>query len=191
MNAVAVSPARSVDVRVERRLHVVQGEFRVSADPDVVLVTVLGSCVAACAFDPESRIGGMNHFLLPGAGSADRGGDARRFGAYAMELLVNELLKSGARRERLKVKLFGGARLLDGLCDVGDQNAAFAEGFLRDEGLAFAGGSLRGELARRIEYRPAVGRARQALLAGAGRTIFDRERIRTTPSKPAAEVEFF
>ncbi len=176
--------------RPERRVHVVQGEFSVSDDPQVVLVTILGSCVAACLHDPVAGVGGMNHFLLPGADTEERGGDARRFGAYAMELLVNDLLKRGARRERLQVKLFGGARMMDRLCDVGAQNAAFAEQFLRDEGLSFAGGSLRGGQARRVQFQPATGRARQALLAG-GRTIFDRERVRPAPPAPAAEVEFF
>jgi chemotaxis protein CheD len=186
---------------------VVQGEYFVSDDPEAVLITILGSCVAACLHDPVAGVGGMNHFLLPGtdartdsgagsgagnaAGNFDRG-DMRRFGTHAMELLINGLLKRGARRERLQAKLFGGARLIEGLCDVGAQNAAFAERFLRDEGLRLEGGSLRGTQARRVQYHPASGRARQALLSSDGRTVFDRERIRPAPPVPApADVEFF
>ena len=185
-HALAAAPAAAA-----RRLHVVQGEFRTSDDPELTLVTILGSCVAACLYDPDAGLGGMNHFLLPGEDRDERGGDARRFGAYAMELLVNDLLKRGARRDRLHAKLFGGARLMDRLTDVGAQNAEFAERFLRDEGLTFAGGSLRGAHARRVEFQPALGRARQALLAGAERSVFDRERPKPIAPAAAPDVEFF
>lgn len=176
-----------------QRLHVVQGEYRSSDDPGLTLVTLLGSCVAACLYDAEAGVGGMNHFLLPGEDRDERGGDARRFGAYAMEVLVNDLLKRGARRDRLQAKLFGGARLMDRLTDVGAQNADFAERFVRDEGLTFAGGSLRGAHARRVEFQPALGRARQALLTGQDRTVFERERRAPAPAPAAAapDVEFF
>lgn len=183
---------------VQRPEHVVQGEFRVAEHPDAVLTTVLGSCVAACMRDPVLGIGGMNHFLLPGAQDAardDSGGDAQRFGAYAMELLVNALLQRGAQRNRLEVKLFGGARMLKGLTDVGASNATFAEGYLRDEGLTYAGGSLRGDQARRVQYWPASGRARQILLPHQVVTPFEaeRERVRKPPPAPAAagELELF
>jgi chemotaxis protein CheD len=159
---------------------VIQGEFHI-ADEDVVMTTILGSCVAACMRDPIARVGGMNHFLLPGE-SGDAG---MRYGVQSMELLVNALLRMGARRERLEVKLFGGAHLIDGLTDVGGQNAAFAERFVRDEGLSFAGGSLRGDRARRIQYWPASGRARQILLAPTESRVFAAERRRPV----AAAVE--
>jgi len=144
-----------------KKVHVIQGEFHVAEGDDVLLTTILGSCVAACMRDPVTRVGGMNHFLLPGA----TGDEGLRYGVQSMELLVNALLRRGARRDRLEVKLFGGARLVRGLTDVGTQNAAFAQQFLKDEGLAFAGGSLGGERARRIQYWPISGRARQTLLA--------------------------
>ena len=88
----------------------------------MVLTTLLGSCVAACIRDPMAGVGGMNHFLLPGGtlGGNDRA--VQRHGVHAMELLVNDLLKHGARRDRLEAKLFGGARMIDGLTDVGRQN---------------------------------------------------------------------
>lgn len=93
------------------KLHVVQGEHRVSSDPDVSLLTILGSCVAACLYDPLRGVGGMNHFLL-----ADGDGEeAMRYGAYAMEVLINDLLKLGASRERLQAKLFGGAKIMERL----------------------------------------------------------------------------
>lgn len=144
----------------ETRVHVGQGEHHVTDDPGVMLTTVLGSCVAACLCDPLIGVGGMNHFLLPeGAGAGTDAG--RRYGAYAMELLINDLLKAGARRERLEAKLFGGGRMFDSLRDVGLANADFAERFLHDEGIRVIGGSLRGAGGRRLHYWPVSGRALQ------------------------------
>jgi chemotaxis protein CheD len=158
------------------RIHVVQGEQFVTDDPDMVLTTLLGSCVAACMRDPVVGVGGMNHFLLPGGQPRDVDAKAERHGVHAMELLVNALLNHGARRERLEAKLFGGARLIDGLSDVGRQNAQFAEGFLAAEGIRHVGGSLLGEHGRKIQYWPVSGRARQSLMEREARQIFEAER---------------
>jgi chemotaxis protein CheD len=145
-----------------RKVHVIQGEHAVSAEQDAILTTVLGSCVAACMHDPLAGVGGMNHFLLPeDTGRAAVGDEAMRYGAYAMEMLINDLMKLGARRERLEAKLFGGARLFDTLGDIGASNAAFAKRFLELEGITVTGGSLGGLSARRVEFWPASGRARQ------------------------------
>src|SRR5580692_5502055 len=96
------------------RIHLIQGDCRVTADPEVIMTTVLGSCIATCMRDPVAMVGGMNHFLLPEGQGTDRP-TSMRYGAHAMELLVNALLTLGARRERLEAKLFGGARMTDGL----------------------------------------------------------------------------
>lgn len=179
----------------QRPEHVVQGEFRVADHPDAVLTTVLGSCVAACMRDPVLGLGGMNHFLLPGEQDVDSTGDAHRYGAHAMELLVNALLARGAQRGSLEVKLFGGARMRKGLTDVGAANAAFAEAYLRREGLAHAVVSLRGDQARRVQYWPGSGRARQILLPHQVVTPFEaeRERVRRPAPAPAdaGELELF
>jgi chemotaxis protein CheD len=163
-----------------RKIHVIQGEFHVAEGDDVVLTTILGSCVAACIRDPMTGVGGMNHFLLPG----EAGDEGLRYGVQSMELLVNAMLRRGARRERLEVKLFGGAHLFDGLSDVGAQNSTFAERFVRDEGLNYVGGSLRGDRARRIQFWPSSGRARQILLAPTEARVFAAER-----RLPVAKVE--
>ncbi|MBN9481184.1 MAG: hypothetical protein J0I52_13160 [Bordetella sp.] len=148
---------------VERRVHVGQGEHYVSSDPNVVLTTVLGSCVALCLRDPVAGVGGMNHFLLPeGSNSGTDAG--RRYGAYLMEVLINDVLKAGGRRDRLEAKLFGGGRMFDTLGDVGAANADFAEKFLADEGIPVVGRSLRGAGGRRIHYWPVSGRARQRVV---------------------------
>jgi chemotaxis protein CheD len=142
-----------------KKVHVIQGEHYVTDDPEILLTTVLGSCVAACLRDPQAGIGGMNHFLLPDADAG--GGTAQRFGAHAMELLINDILRRGGERHRLEAKLFGGGRMFNGLTDVGEANANFAERFLKDEGVPVLGGSLRGPQARRVQFWPVSGRAMQ------------------------------
>jgi chemotaxis protein CheD len=146
------------------RITVIQGEWRVSAEAETVMTTVLGSCVAACIRDPKAGVGGMNHFLLPDGGEGARQGEAERYGVHLMELLVNGLLKAGASRDRLEAKLFGGCAFMSGRYAVGARNVAFAERFLKDEGIAYLGGSVGGSQGRRIEYWPATGRARQIFL---------------------------
>lgn len=176
-----------------KRLHVVQGEYAVSGDPDVMMGTILGSCVAACVRDPVAGVGGMNHFLLPGEKEPAGGPNAMRYGVQSMELLLNALYRMGARRERLEVKLFGGARVIDGLSDVGQQNASFAERFLAAEGITLMGGSLRGDQARRIQFWPVSGRVRQMALVDPARQVFEAERAKPAPA-PAAddgELELF
>ena len=172
----------NVSNRPGKRVHVVQGEHHVSSDPDVMMTTILGSCVAVCLRDTEIGIGGMNHFLLP-EGKAEGLDEGRRYGAFAMELLINELLRNGGRRERMEAKLFGGARMFGGLSDVGASNAAFAEKFLRDEGIPVVGGSLGGFGARRVQYWPTTGRAQQ-------RTVTDTNEVATlkAPPKPVPVV---
>jgi chemotaxis receptor (MCP) glutamine deamidase CheD len=117
------------------------GEYYVTRN-DMVLVTVLGSCVAACIRDVNSGVGGMNHFMLPDSGS-DRGtpaSESARYGAFAMEVLVNELLKLGARRPNLEAKVFGGGAVMSGLtqANVGERNAAFVLEYLQTEGIRLA-----------------------------------------------------
>jgi chemotaxis protein CheD len=166
------------------RLNIIQGECRVSGEPSLLLTTVLGSCVAACIYDPAQKVGGMNHFLLPG--NDDEDPKALRYGAYAMELLVNGLFSLGAKRERLRAKLFGGARLTPGLWDVGHANVVFARQYLRREGIRYWGGSTGGALARKLQFWPHSGRARQALLSrGSGPEIVDVQ------VAPEGEVELF
>lgn len=145
-----------------RTTHVIQGEFRVSDDPAVVLTTILGSCVATCLCDPVARVGGMNHFLLPdGEIKQDIG---FRYGLLAMELLVNGLLKRGAQKPRLEAKLFGGAMMNGGLGRIGESNAIFARRFLANEGIPCRAESLGGTLARRVRFVPTTGQAQQMLL---------------------------
>jgi chemotaxis protein CheD len=173
-------------------VHIVQGEQYVTDDPEAVVTTLLGSCVAACLRDPVAGLGGMNHFLLPGGDPRTGDVDSVRYGVHAMELLVNALLSQGARRERMEAKLFGGGRLINGLTDVGEMNATFAEDFLRREGLNYVGGSLRGDAGRRIQFWPISGRARQVFLTKDAPEVFARESApRPKPAADTGALELF
>lgn len=171
------------------RVTVMRGEYHVVHEGDVVLTTILGSCVAACIRDPYVQTGGMNHFLLPG-NNGRSSLDAESYGVHLMELLVNGLLQRGAHRHRLEAKLFGGARTMEGLSDIGALNAEFAETFLRNEGISIVGGDLRGDRGRRIEYWPKTGRARQFLLSG-DKGFVNPPAPRLPPVVAGGSVEFF
>ena len=146
-----------------RIIHVAPGAHEIAADADEVLSTVLGSCVAACISDRETREGGMNHFLLPGEGGADLAlsGEDLRLGVNAMEILINALLRRGARRARLEAKVFGGASFLGATSApaIGERNAAFVRRFLTREGIPILREDLGGDRPRRLNYQPATGRA--------------------------------
>ncbi|NEX45724.1 chemotaxis protein CheD [Pseudotabrizicola algicola] len=146
----------------ERLRMVIQGEYQVSSDPNDVLTTILGSCVAAFMRDPVAGVGGLNHFLLPGNDPSDR--NAMKYGLNVMELLINTLIQAGARRDRLEAKLFGGGRMVPGLTDIGASNARFAEDFLRREGIRYLGGSLGGDHGRKIRVWPVSGQVQQMKL---------------------------
>jgi chemotaxis protein CheD len=166
--------------------HVIQGEQAVSDHPDATLQTVLGSCVSACLYDPERRIGGMNHFLLPDDGSRTD----MRYASASMERLVNELLKRGALRDRLQAKLFGGARIMPSLPDIGRRNADAALAFLRNEGIACLSQSLGGSQARRVRFWPATGRAQQ-LLIDRSAALQEPALTRESPRIQSGSVELF
>jgi chemotaxis protein CheD len=143
---------------------ILPGEYFVTR-ADEVITTVLGSCISACVRDPALGIGGMNHFMLPEDitnGSSTwldpKAGMSTRYGSFAMESLVNDLLKLGARRERLEVKLAGGGRILASMTDVGQRNIKFARHWLDLEGLKIAGEDVGDSYARRVQYFPTSGR---------------------------------
>ena len=144
-------------------IHVVQGQFEVSDRNGVELTTLLGSCVAACFHDPVRKIGGMNHFLLPG--SDPRSGQNAKYGAHSMEELINALLRAGALRQRLQVQLFGGANVVEGLGTIGAQNAQFAQHFVRTEGFRLVASQLGGKNGRRVRFSPTTGTATASAFA--------------------------
>jgi chemotaxis protein CheD len=135
------------------------GDFYVSRRSGEMLSTILGSCISACIRDPQLRIGGMNHFLLPGDEHTivDEGA-AARYGLFAMESLINGILKAGGDKTRLEVKIFGGGNVTNNSARIGSKNAAFVRKFLTDEGFRIAAQDVEGELPRRIHYFPDTGK---------------------------------
>lgn len=137
-----------------------QGDCHVSRD-DVTFSTVLGSCVSACIRDRVANVGGMNHFLLAEqSGSAkDRYGASARYGAFAMEQLINKVLTSGTgNKANLDIKVFGGGNINSALNDVGAKNIEFVHEFLSAEGYRIAGEDMGGTYARRVLFKPQSGR---------------------------------
>ncbi len=140
-------------------------------DKDMVIVTVLGSCVSACIRDTVTGIGGMNHFMLPDSATADKDSpvsESMRYGTYAMEVLINQLLRNGARRENLEAKLFGGGNVLKSFTtiNVGDRNAIFVRKFLKDEGIRVISEDLLDIYPRKVYYFPKTGRVLVKKLRG-------------------------
>lgn len=126
---------------------------------DELLVTTLGSCISACVRDEAAGLGGMNHFILPEAsGGRSILSAEMRYGTFAMEQLINDLLRFGAQRDRLEVKITGGGQMLGQLSAIGKQNVAFIRDFLQTEGLAVTSEDLGGTMPRKVMYIPQQGR---------------------------------
>jgi chemotaxis protein CheD len=166
-----------------------QGEAHASADPLCELSTVLGSCVAACLFDPEARIGGLNHFLLgePATTRPDQVVD-EHYGVYLMEVLINDMIKLGARRGNMRAHLYGGASMHARLGDIGSRNVAFAERFLATEAIPVVRKDVLGTQARRIHFRPASGQVR---LVRVPEALAPPIETKPKPAAQTGEVEFF
>lgn len=164
-------------------LHVMQGQLRLAETAQSVLASILGSCVAACVRDPVLRIGGMNHFLLPGQDPRDSGNV--RYGARSMEELINALLRRGADRRRLEVWLFGGASVIGANTGIGAANANFARAFVRDEGFILRGSDLGGTRGRRLRFHPHSGTTEVALMETAP---IERP---MAPKPPVHDIELF
>ncbi len=145
--------------RADKIQAVLQGEHLVSRCAQTVMTTVLGSCVAACLYDPIAGIGGMNHFVLPGRRATDPA--TMRFGVHAMAVLIDDLLQQGAVEARIEAKLFGGACMLNGLPDIGARNCEFAEDYLKGRSIPLVSSSLGGSTGRKIRFQPTTGLVQQ------------------------------
>lgn len=177
---------------------VLPGEFFVS-DEDIVITTVLGSCVAACIWDRHAGIGGMNHFMLPGGEGgrdADPVGLAGRYGVFAMEQLINELIKRGGRKANFEAKVFGGGQVLRNMTsiNIGERNAQFVEQFLRTEGIRIGARDLLDVHPRRVAFFPATGRALCKKLAQADASLVAAEQqynAKLSAARVGGDVELF
>lgn len=174
-------------------IKILPAEFFVTDQP-LGLMTVLGSCVAACIRDPLMRVGGINHFMLPDGDTSD--GAPARYGLHAMELLINELIKAGARRERFEAKVFGGGNVLKSFTSmpVGTRNAQFISEFLREEKINAIAKDLGGIHPRKICYFPVSGKTMVKLLphahddAVAAEETAYKERLRQAPISGSVEL---
>ena len=139
------------------------GEYYVTREQETI-VTVLGSCVSACVRDTVMGIGGMNHFMLPLSGSggsweSDGLGLSTRYGNYAMEQMINDILKNGGSRKNLEIKVFGGGRILAQMTDIGRKNIDFVEHYIRTEGIKVTARDLGEIYPRKVYYTPITGKA--------------------------------
>jgi chemotaxis protein CheD len=193
----SATPVGYFDSRFQSEaLKVLPGEYLVTTR-DVMLVTVLGSCVSACVRDPQAGVGGMNHFMLPDGDTGSAAGASARYGSYAMEVLINELLKLGAVRNRLEAKVFGGGAVLPGFTvnNVGQRNGRFVLDYLAAEGLSLVAEDLFDVCPRRVHYFPLSGRVMVKRLPSAHDTevlaseSLYRRRLAETPT--AGSVELF
>lgn len=166
---------------------------------DEMITTVLGSCISACIRDPYASVGGMNHFMLPVSKDMnmllEKDNNAARYGNFAMEQLINEILKHGGQRQNLEVKLFGGGKVLSHMTDVGKRNIEFALEYVKLEGLKLISDDLGDIYPRKIQYDPMMGNARMKKLRTMhNKTVAEREvaymhEIEVTPS--AGDIELF
>jgi len=134
------------------------GDWYVTDKANEMVATILGSCVAACIRDPVLGVGGMNHFLLPGDTNNVPENEAARYGVFAMESLINGILKKGGQKNRLEIKVFGGGNVIKNSAKIGSKNAAFVRSFLKNEGLKITSEDLEGEYPRRVHYYPSTGK---------------------------------
>jgi len=177
---------------------ILPGEFFVSKEP-MIVYTVLGSCISACIRDPIVGVGGMNHFMLPepNQNGNDSWGESTRYGSFAMESLINEILKRGGVKSRLEVKLFGAGKIYEGNIDVGARNAQWVLKFLKTEGLMPCKTDLGDVFPRKVYYFTESGRVLMKKIERIkNNTIMDREteyaaKITQVKQQPVEDVTLF
>lgn len=177
-----------------------QGDCAVSADPDVAFSTVLGSCISTCVRDLVAGVGGMNHFLLPDPGKGESSkllSDSARYGAFAMERLINRVLSEGTgRKANLEFKVFGGGRINKALSDVGRENIAFVRAFFKAENYPVLAEDVGGDFSRRLMFWPGSGKALVKRLGPADTAAITRAELqvahrRESPAPAREDIELF
>ena len=169
---------------------VLPGEYFVYAE-DLLIMTTLGSCIAACLWDRNARVGGLNHFMLPGG--AGENGDSGRYGSFAMELLINEMLKRGARRTTLEAKVFGGGQMIAGMesMNVGERNTRFVLDYLKTEHITVVSKDVLDIYPRKVCFLPVSGKAmvkRLAPTAASAQQAQAQERAAAQQARPLASA---
>lgn len=193
-----LAPNRYYDRHFEREaVKILPGEY-FATQSDTMIVTVLGSCVSVCLRDPFTKIAGMNHFLLPNdGGSQDVLSESARYGVYAMDILINHLLKLGASRYRLEAKVFGGGNVLKGFTqtNVGERNAEFVVEYLKTENIPILASDLLDQYPRKVYFFPDSGKVLVRKIKSLhNTTIMDREsayRLAIKNTNGSGDVELF
>jgi len=166
---------------------VLPGEYFVF-DEDIAIMTTLGSCIAACLWDREKRVGGMNHFMLPDSGGAADGG---RYGSFAMDLLIGELVKRGATRATMEAKVFGGGAVISGMSslNVGERNTHFVMDYLRTERITVVSKDVMDIYPRKVCFLPASGKAMVKRLASTNTEMLQaQEKAASRAAAPVASA---
>jgi chemotaxis protein CheD len=173
---------------------ILPGEYFVH-DEDILIMTTLGSCIAACLWDRQARIGGMNHFMLPENAGGGALTDSGRYGSYAMELLINEMMKRGASRGSLEAKVFGGAQVISGMnsMNVGERNTQFVVDYLKTERIPILSRDVLDVHPRKVCFLPASGKAMVKRLAASNAdALVAQERAAAARPVPAGgSVDLF
>ena len=162
---------------------ILPGEYFVH-DEDMLIMTTLGSCIAACLWDRNAKVGGMNHFMLP-----DGAGDSGRYGSYAMELLINEMMKRGASRMSMEAKVFGGGQVISGMntMNVGERNTSFVIDYLKTERIPIVSKDVLDIYPRKVCFLPGSGKAMVKRLAPAHpEVLVQQDRVAAQKAVPAA-----
>ncbi len=161
---------------------VLPGEYFVDTE-DVLIMTTLGSCIAACLWDRSANVGGLNHFMLP-----EGNGESGRYGLFAMELLINEMLKKGASKSRMEAKVFGGGAVISGMSslNVGERNTNFVLDFLKTERIPVVSKDVMDIYPRKVCYLPRSGKAMVKRLAAANDAILAQDRTAVQKVQPVA-----
>ncbi|ARN22369.1 chemoreceptor glutamine deamidase CheD [Piscinibacter gummiphilus] len=162
---------------------ILPGEYFVHHE-DMLIMTTLGSCIAACIYDRNAKVGGMNHFMLP-----DGAGDSGRYGSYAMELLINEMMKRGASRLTMEAKVFGGGQVVSGMTtmNVGERNTAFVMDYLKTERIPVVSKDVLDVYPRKVCFLPGSGKAMVKRLAPTNTdTLVAQDRAAAQRAVPAA-----
>lgn len=199
LNNPHLAPNRYFDWHFEQEaVKILPGEYYVTAQ-QMLIVTVLGSCVSVCLRDPVADISGMNHFLLPSEGGSanDMLSESARYGVFAMDILINHMLKLGAARHRLEAKVFGGGNVLKGFTttNVGERNAEFVLDYLKVEGIPVVGKDLLDVYPRKVYFFAETGQVLVRKIKNLhNTTIIDREsayRMQLRQRRQSGDVELF
>ena len=167
---------------------VLPGEYFVYHE-DILIMTTLGSCIAACLWDRQAKVGGMNHFMLPEGADKDAASSGGRYGSFAMELLINEMIKLGATRSSMEAKVFGGGQVISGMntMNVGERNTAFVLDYLKAERIQVVSKDVLDIYPRKVCFLPASGKAMVKRLAPANNeALLAQERAAAQKVAPAA-----